>query len=400
MQYRKMGSLNWKVSALGFGAMRLPVKSSWSDIDYDKATEMVRYAIDHGVNYVDTAYIYHEGKSEEFLGVALQDGYRDKIKLTSKSPIGEINTPSDFHAILDTSLERLQTNYLDTYLFHGINGNVWNKIQELDLLHEMEEARAMSKIKNIGFSFHGSYDAFKEIIDAYPWDVTQIQYNYLDTNFQATTKGLDYAAAKKIAVVIMEPLRGGKLTEHNPEIDEILQSIPIKRELPELGFRFIWNHPGVSVVLSGMSNLQQVKDNLRYAEKASPKSLSTEESQMINQIKEIYRAKIKVPCTFCTYCMPCPQDVYIPENFNLMNQAAWFGRAEDWIQGFYNNLASRDEPTDWERKGKASRCVQCGECLEKCPQHIDIPTELENVRLVFEEGYPITDFLNPKSNQQ
>ena len=225
MQYRKMGLSDWNVSALGFGSMRLPVKGSWDDIDYAKATQMLRYAIDHGVNYVDTAFIYHEGKSEEFLGKALADGYREKIKLASKSPIWAIHAPSDFHEILDTQLVRLNTDYLDVYLFHGINGDTWNKIKELNLLDEMEKAREMGKIRHIGFSFHGSFNAFKEIIDAYPWDVTQVQYNYMDTGFQATTSRVRLRLCEKYRNCYHGTVTWGKISPRQ------------RRDRPDLAIR-------------------------------------------------------------------------------------------------------------------------------------------------------------------
>lgn len=386
MKYRRMGSLEWKVSALGFGAMRLPINKSWDDINYDEGIEMVRYAIDSGVNYVDTAWPYHVGNSETFLGKALQDGYREKVKLVTKCPIWLIKSSEDFDKYLELQLEKLQTSYLDFYLFHGINKDKWEQIKELDLLKKMEQAKAKGKIKHIGFSFHGSYDAFIEIIDSYSWDMTQIQFNYLDINYQATLKGLDYAYSKGIAVVIMEPLRGGKLALSNKEIDDIINSAPNKRSVVDWALQFVWNHPGVSVVLSGMSNLQQVKENVINANNSNPNSLTEDELRIIDELKEIYSSKIKVPCTNCQYCMPCEQGVDIPENFNLINHATWEGSVQEWLQDWYNEMDDESIDTDWHGKGKSSLCTQCGECLDKCPQKIDIPSELEDVKLVFEEG--------------
>ena len=255
----------------------------------------------------------------------------------------------------------------------------------------MEQAKAKGKIKHIGFSFHGSYDAFIEIIDSYSWDMTQIQFNYLDINYQATLKGLDYAYSKGIAVVIMEPLRGGKLALSNKEIDDIINSAPVKRSVVDWALQFVWNHPGVSVVLSGMSNLQQVKENIINANNSNPNSLTEDELRIIDELKEIYSSKIKVPCTNCQYCMPCEQGVDIPENFNLINHAAWEGSVQEWLQDWYNEMDGESIDTDWHGKGKSSLCTQCGECLDKCPQKIDIPSELEDVKLVFEEGKLINE---------
>ncbi len=257
----------------------------------------------------------------------------------------------------------------------------------------MEELKAKGKIKHIGFSFHGSYETFKEIIDSYPWEIAQIQYNYLDVDYQATIKGLDYAYSKKIAVVIMEPLRGGKLVESNLTVEELLKTAPNKRILADWGLQFTWNHPGVSVVLSGMSNLQQVKENIVSAENSKSNSLTEEELGFIEKLRNYYKSRIKVTCTNCKYCIPYPQGVNIPENFNLINSAAWEGIVEDWVQNSYDELDDDSIDTDWHGKGKANLCIKCGECLEKCPQLIDIPTELEDVKLIFEEGKPIKDFI-------
>ena len=235
------------------------------------------------------------------------------MKLVTKSPIWLVITPEDLEKYLDIQLDRLKTNYLDIYLFHALNQDNWKKVKKLNLIKKMEELKNKGKIKHIGFSFHGSYDIFKEIIDYYSWDLAQIQYNYLDINFQATIKGLDYAFSKNIAVVIMEPLRGGKLIESNQEIENMLERAPKKRKLADWGLQFIWNHPGVSVVLSGMSNLQQVKENIMSADNSEPNSLTKEELLFIDKLRNYYNKKIKVPCTNCKYCMPCPEGVNIPE---------------------------------------------------------------------------------------
>lgn len=384
MQYRKMGTLDWKVSVLGFGAMRLPVKGQWNNIDEDKAGEMISYAIDNGINYVDTAWGYHDGSSEEFLGRALKNGYREKVKLVTKSPVWLINSGSEFISFFEKQLKKLNTEYLDIYLFHGLNADKWEKVKQLHLLDEMKMLKSTGKIRHIGFSFHGSYETFKEIIDYYPWDVTMIQYNYMDIDFQATTSGLDYAYSKNVAVVVMEPLRGGKLAQSNPEIENILRQAPVRRKPVEWALQFVWNHPGVATVLSGMGTLEQVKENMDYASDSGPNSFTIEESEIIGRIRNAYTKRIKVLCTNCQYCMPCPEGVDIPENFNLINHAAWEGKVHSWMKKWYNELADPDVSTDWHGKGQASKCISCGECLDKCPQKIDIPSELEEVRRMFE----------------
>jgi uncharacterized protein len=386
MKYRKMGLLGWEASVLGFGAMRLPVDRPSGKIDEKKATEMVRFAIDNGVNYVDTAFLYHNEQSEVLLGKALRDGYREKVKLVSKSPVWLMKNKEDFVFYLNKQLKSLNTDYLDIYLLHGLNQKKWEKVKQLNLIGEMEKLKASGKIRHIGFSFHDSFELFKNIVDSYPWEVVLLQYNYLDTEFEVTSKGIDYAYSKNIPVVVMEPLKGGKLVQSNPEIEEILNSSKVKRSLSEWALRFVWNHPGVCCVLSGMNTLEQAKENIKFAEEALPNSLSEEDLNTIHQLKQVYASKIKITCTNCRYCMPCEQGVDIPENFNLLNNAVWEGYVNRWIQNWYNDLGDESTKTDWHGKGKASLCTECGECLEKCPQKIDIPNELIKVRSVFEDG--------------
>jgi predicted aldo/keto reductase-like oxidoreductase len=320
MQYRKMGGPGWAVSTLGFGAMRLPVSKGWNIIDEDKAGEMVKYALDNGVNYFDTAWVYHDGNSELFLGKALK-ACRENIKLVTKSPVWLVDSTESFHSYLDKQLKKLDTDYLDAYLFHGLNQDKWEKVKRLGLLKTMESLKSAGIVRNIGFSFHGSSETFRQIIDEFDWDLTMIQYNYLDTEFQATEKGLDYACSKNIAVVIMEPLRGGKLAQSNPDIERVLSASNIKRSPAEWALRFVLNHPGVATVLSGMGNLDQVKENVRIASEAEAGILSSHDFKIIEELKLNYRKRLKVICTNCQYCMPCPEGVDIPENFNLMNHA-------------------------------------------------------------------------------
>jgi predicted aldo/keto reductase-like oxidoreductase/predicted transcriptional regulator YdeE len=392
MKYRKMGSLDWEVSALGFGCMRLPTKkeNGTDVIDEEEAIKMIRYGIDHGVNYYDTAFPYHNQTSEIVVGKALQDGYREKIKLVTKLPMWMLTEKEDFDKYLNKQLEKLQTDYIDIYLFHGLNKQTFQLVKKYELIEKMEEAKASGKIRHIGFSFHDSYDVYKEIIDYYNWDATQIQWNFVDHNTQATTKGLEYAASKGIAVIVMEPIKGGKLANPTKEIEEIIENAPIKRTAANWALQYVWNHPGVSVVLSGMSTFDQVKENIESAEYSGTNLLDQEELKLISDMATRYRKKSIVPCTYCEYCQPCPSKVNIPLNFRLLNELLW-GDSTELMRTKYKYFAIKEEDlNEMENNGAAPLCTECGECLEKCPQMIDIPTELKKVHLVLGDNQEIS----------
>jgi predicted aldo/keto reductase-like oxidoreductase len=365
MQYRKFGKLDWQVSALGFGAMRMPtVGGVAGNIDQDKVDEMIQTAIEGGVNYFDTAYVYHDQKSEAALGKAL-GSRRNQVRVATKSAIWFLNDGDGFQRMLDEQLSRLQTDHIDFYLLHALNKNSFkDKVQKLNLIKEAEKALADGRIKHIGFSFHDNLDVFKEIIDFYDkWDFCQIQYNYMDIENQAGTVGLKYAADKDIAVVIMEPLRGGKLAQDLPFTRPIWESASETRTPADWALQWLWNQPEVAVTLSGMSTLEQVKQNIASASQAKISQLSDKELGMFVLAKEVMEGRSPIPCTKCEYCMPCPNGVNIPGNFDLYNEVAMY---ED-VHGsrhVYNNFMGEPE--------RAAQCIQCDECLDKCPQHIQI----------------------------
>ncbi|MFX0006115.1 MAG: aldo/keto reductase [Promethearchaeota archaeon] len=403
MKYRKMGSLNWDVSVLGFGAMRLPLIDQ-NTVDEKEAIRMIRYAIDNGVNYIDSAYPYHHGTSEIIVGKALQDGYREKVHLTTKLPIWAVRKSEDFDKYLQEQIDRLQTNP-DIYLFHGLTKNRLEKIKKLNLIDKMEKAREEGFFKYIGFSFHDNFEVFKEIIDYYKWDCCQIQFNYLDIKYQAGIKGVEYVGSKNIALIIMEPIRGGKLAisenelDSRPDIKKILEKSTIKRTMADWALQFVWDHPEVSVVLSGMSSMQQVKENIDSANRSEANSLSAEELNTISELRKIYDKYDLVPCTSCRYCLPCPNGVAIPWIFRLLNELGYWGeRRRDLLISFYNRCAKTQEEfekrlsEEEEVEGAASLCTKCGECLEKCPQQIDIPDVMEKLNGIFEEGKEISEF--------
>jgi len=378
MHYRTFGKLDWKPSALGFGAMRLPViDNDHGKIDEPEATRMIRYAIDHGVNYVDTAYPYHQGTSEAFLGRALQDGYRERVRLATKMPCWLVKAPEDLDRILNEQLERLQTRTIDFYLLHSLDGESWPKIRDMGVLRWAEGALADGRIGYLGFSFHDKYEVFQEIVDATDlWTFCQIQYNLMDVEEQAGTKGLQYAAGKGLAVVIMEPLRGGALARNiPPTVQALWDSAPVRRTPADFALQWLWNQSEISLVLSGMSTMEQVEENLASASHSGVGTLSAEELAIVDRVREAYRALCAVPCTACKYCLPCPSGVDIPEVFSIYNDYLMYGD-EKRSRTFYSWL---------DEKTRADQCTECGECLEKCPQGIEIPDWLKKAHEVLRQ---------------
>lgn len=362
MNYRTFGKLDWKVSALGFGCMRLPTQSDdRSKIDEAEATRMLRHAIDSGLNYVDTAYGYHHGNSERFLGRALQDGYREKVSLATKMPCWLVKEQPDFDRLFAEQLEKLQTDHLDFYLLHALDANNWRRMRDLNVLDWIAKTRRSGRIRHVGFSFHDNLAAFKEIVDAYAgWDFAQIQYNYMDVEEQAGTAGLNYAAARGMGVIVMEPLLGGKLVKPPAAVQAIWDSAPVKRTPADWALQWLWNQPEVSVVLSGMSTFQQVEENLASASKALPDQFSPTDLALVDQVRAQYKELGQVPCTACNYCQPCPNKVNIPRIFGLYNDASIF---DSWD-------GPRWEYAHMPMEERADMCLDCEECEEKCPQHI------------------------------
>jgi len=302
MQYRKFGKLEWMPSALGFGCMRLPqVYQDMSHLDEEESVRIIRYGIDHGINYIDTAAPYAMGNSEKVVGKALRDGYRQKVKLATKLTPFFMNSPDEFKRFFESQLERLQTDKIDLYMLHGMNKKCWGMFREWKAIEFIEGLISKGQVDHIGFSFHDEFPVFKEIIDYYGgWDFCQIQYNYMDIEKQAGVKGLKYAAEKGLAVVIMEPLRGGLLTKRPPEaVSKIWDSTPVKHSLPEWGLLWLWDQPEISVVLSGMSNMQQVVENIAVAGDSGIGKLGIEEQGIIEKVRAAYIGLTPVPCTGC-----------------------------------------------------------------------------------------------------
>jgi len=376
MLYREMPKNGDKLSVLGFGCMRLPLKDR--GIDEPRAARQVRHAIDRGVNYVDTAWPYHGGASEAFLGRALADGYRDRVNVATKLPSWMIRDRADMDRYLDAQLEKLATGRIDYYLVHNLTAAMWDKMVALGVMDFLDRAKADGRIANAGFSFHGIGADFQPIVDAYPWEFCQIQYNYLDQENQAGTAGLKYAASRNLGVIVMEPLRGGNLglADPPPAIDAIWREASGKRTPVEWALRWVWNHPEVTLVLSGMNEEAHIEENLKIADQARPHSLSPVELALVDRASRKYQELMKIDCTGCGYCQPCPEEVKIPACFEVYNKMHLFGNVQEGRFMYairMSGMIAGDVP------GYASQCVQCGECLEKCPQHLEIPDLLEDV---------------------
>jgi len=371
MKYRKFGKEDFNVSLLGFGTMRLPtIDGKNSEVDEEKAIELLRYAIDNGVNYIDSAYIYHDGKSEVIVGKALKDGYRDKVVVATKLPVWLAKTYDDFDKLLDEQMKRLDVDCIDVFLLHSLNKKMWSKIKKMEVLKFLDRAKESGKIKYAGFSIHDEFDTFKEIVDSYDWSMCLIQLNYLDVNEQVGVKGLKYAGEKGIAVAIMEPLKGGLLANPPEDIRQMWDTADNKREPVEWSFRWLANFPEVKVILSGMNNIEHIKENIEILSKCESNSLSKDELELIKKVQEKYNEKIKVHCTRCQYCMPCPVGVDIPKNFFYYNNASMYGDLKNVAYGYQKSM---------KKEVKASSCIACKKCEAKCPQKIKISEALKEV---------------------
>jgi len=367
MQYRKFGRLDWNASVLGFGCMRLPTvdgNSNGPNINEAEAVRMIRHALDRGVNYFDTAYIYHAGNSEAVLGKALR-GHRDEVKIATKSAVWLIEKESDFDRMLNEQLRKLQTDYIDFYLLHALDKKRWSEIvPKYKLMEKAGTAIRDGRIRHLGFSFHDNYESFADIINGCDdWTFCQIQYNYMDTENQAGTKGLKLAAAHGLAVVIMEPLLGGRLARPPSSIGQVIERSSVKRSPVDWGLQWLWDQPDVSVVLSGMSNMDQVKANLDSASHARSHSFQSADLKVIAELQQKYRERAAIPCTKCNYCMPCPNGVDIPTSFEIYNEAFLHEDLPD--ARFRYQIFVPEE-------ARAGVCVACHDCEDKCPQKIPI----------------------------
>ena len=377
MNYRENQKNGDMLSILGYGCMRFSRKGT--GIDKEKTEKEILAAIDAGVNYFDTAYIYPG--SEALLGDILKrNGLRDKVKIADKLPHYLIRKQEDIDRYFDEQLERLQTGYIDYYLMHFLtNAETWQRLCGIGIDKWLAQKKAEGAIRNVGFSFHGDTRNFIRIVDSYDWDICQIQFNYMDEHTQAGIDGLNHAHGKGIPVVIMEPLRGGKLADKLPESakQEFIKADP-SRTPAEWGLRWLWNHEQVNVVLSGMNDIAQVRENCRIAGEALPNELTGSDLDVYRRVVAKISNNIKVGCTGCGYCQPCPQGIAIPAIFSIYNES--YGE-----QGYINALVEYTKCTALgNNNSNAGRCIGCGKCEQHCPQSLHIREELKNAAKRFE----------------
>ena len=364
MKYNTYGKLGIQGSAFGLGCMRFNGAASGdSTIDEQKAISLIRRAIDGGVTYLDTAYVYLDKTSEIVLGKALRDGYRDKVTIATKMPMEYVHNRAEMEALLDSELKKLQTDHIDFYLMHGINREKWEYFKSIGAPEFFDDMKKAGKIRFKCFSFHGPYADFEYILNDWDWDMVQIQYNFMDIDNQAGTKGLELAGAKGIPVVIMEGLLGGRLAKAPGNVQALYDAFPVQRTPVEWAFRWLCNHPAVSVVLSGCNEMEQIEDNLRIFDTVEPGIMSPEELKLMDDVRAAYISRTKIGCTGCRYCMPCPNGVNIPGIFSAWNNVSLYDTNPKW---------------DWdlrqikEKGAGADNCIRCGACEAACPQHLPI----------------------------
>ena len=369
MKKRIMGKLGISSSAFGLGCMRFNGPASGdSIIDEQKAISLIRRAVDGGVTYLDTAYVYLDKTSEIVLGKALLDGYRDQVTIATKMPAEAVHNRAEMEALLDSELKKLQTDHIDFYLMHGINREKWEYFKSIGAPEFFDDMKKAGKIRYKCFSFHGPYDQFEFILNDWDWDMVQIQYNFMDINNQAGTKGLELAGSKGIPVVIMEGLLGGRLAKAPQNVQSLYYAFPVKRSAVEWAFRWLCNHPAVSVVLSGCNEPEQIDENLRIFDTVEPGIMTPEELKLMDDVRAAYISRTKIGCTGCCYCMPCPNGVNIPGLFSAWNNVSLYDTdpKSSWELGFILKNGSG-----------ADKCIGCGSCEAACPQHLNIIESLQ-----------------------
>lgn len=377
MEYRKWYDQELKTSLLGLGAMRLPKKDNTTlEIDEKEAIKMIRTAIDSGINFIDTAYIYNDGESEKIVGKALQDGYRSKVVLSTKIPLWLVNSEEDLELLFSEQLDRLKTNYVDLFLFHALDRNSLEKMITLNCFQFLDKKLKEGHIGSVGFSFHDECSYFKELINAYKWDACMLQFNFIDQESQAGIEGIEYATQKKVSIIVMEPLKGGLLCTPPDEVKNIINEHTPQLNMIEWSFKWISNFVGVKTILSGMSNIKMLEDNISYFEHSESIPLTISDKEMLDKVRSLYLSRGTIECTNCQYCLPCPSGVQIPINFMIYNE-----------NKVYNALGvSQNKYREWlDEDTSALKCTGCKLCEERCPQKISISNILRDIKKEFLE---------------
>lgn len=373
MEKRKLEKLGIETSLLGFGCMRFPVTAE-GKIDEPEAEKMMDRAIAAGVNYIDTAYPYHGGESEPFVGRVLKKYDRSSLYLATKLPCWKVNALEDVESIFQEQLDRLQTDYIDFYLLHALDKERFRKMVEIGCIEKLEQLKAEGKIRYLGFSFHDDYETFEKILCHRDWDFCQIQLNYMDADQQAGLKGYKLTEEKNVPMVVMEPIKGGSLAAFAEDITGMFRGLDAEASVASFALRWVGSLPNVKVILSGMSAMDQVEDNLKTFENFKP--LSEKESRTIDEIVKLINSRVQNGCTACRYCMPCPAGVDIPGNFRVWNTYHMYQNYKMVKRSWENGLGEEKQ---------AKNCVKCGKCEQACPQKLHIREDLEKVQADLEK---------------
>lgn len=381
MQYRKMPKCDDELSVLGYGCMRFPTIRG--KIDVETSVAQLRLAIDNGVNYLDTAYPYHFGQSESFLGEhVLKDGYREKVYIATKLPSYLVRKEEDLDKFINKQLEKLKVDYIDYYLLHTLNKKSWENLLDFGILEWMDKIKETGKVRYMGFSFHEEHSYFNRIVDAYDWDFCQVQYNLLDEYYQAGIEGIEYAASKGLGIIVMEPLRGGMLVDKIPDsVQKIYDTADVKRTPVDWALSFIYNNPNVHVILSGMNKNEHIKENIEIASTTHPNTLTEKELKILDDVKDEYQNLLEIGCTGCRYCLPCPAKIDIPDAFKATNNVKMFGKWQGRM--FYLNQIA----FGLEKPRYTSNCIECGKCEEHCPQNLEIRKDFKKVEKYVETPF-------------
>lgn len=375
MQYRTFKKTGEKISLLGFGTMRMPIYPD-GKLNHEESIKMIRYAIDHGVNYVDTAYMYHDGESEIAVGKALEDGYREKVILADKMPVWLAKDEKEMAKLFEEQFSRLGVEAIDFYLVHNITAAIWKRAKRFGIMDFLEKQKKAGRIREIGFSFHDEYPVFCEVLDEYNWDFCQIQLNYMDTGFQAGIKGLKYAANKGVPVIVMEPLKGGKLTDSiPPTVKNHWEEADIKRSPVEWALKWVADFPEVLTILSGVHTMEQLVENIGILSDAKPDTLTEKEKEIIQKVSGEYNKLVEYSCTACGYCLPCPVKLDIPTMIDLYNQ---------WNLFDGNEKIKKDYDMWFGKERIASSCIACGQCEAQCPQSLPVIEIMKKAALRFD----------------